>query len=59
MLVSLATRTLVPSGPAGCLQSRLTLLFGAVQPLEHRQGEAFLELDDTALHSRAGLPALF
>ena len=49
MLVALATRTLVPVGPAGFLESGLTLLLGAVQPLERRQGEAFLELDGTAL----------
>jgi len=48
-LVALATRTLVPVGPAGFLESGLTLLLGAVQPLERRQGEAFLELDGTAL----------
>ena len=36
MLVALATRTLVPVGLAGFLQSSLTLLLGAVQPLELR-----------------------
>ena len=54
VLVALATRKLVPVGPAGFLQSSLTLLLGAVQPLELRQGEAFLELDGTARHSKAG-----
>ena len=48
MLVALATRTSEPIGPAGFLQSSLTLHLGAVEPLELRQGEAFLELDGTA-----------
>ena len=48
MLVALATRTPEPIGPAGLLQSILTLRIGTVEPLELRQGEAFLELDGTA-----------
>ena len=48
MLVALATRTLVPVRPAGFLQSSLTLRIGTVEPLELRQGEAFLELDGNA-----------
>ena len=47
MLVALATRTLVPVGPAGFLQSNLTLLLGAVRSLELTQGETFMELDGT------------
>ena len=50
MLVALATRTAEPIGPAGLLQSSLTLLLGAVEPLELRQGETFLEMDGTARH---------
>ena len=48
MLAAIATRTPEPIGPAGHLQSSLTLRIGAVEPLELRQGEAFLELDGTA-----------
>ena len=39
MLVALATRTPEPVGPASLLQSSLTLLLGAVQLLELRQGK--------------------
>lgn len=42
MLVAAAARTLEAIGPASCLQSRLTLLLRAVQPLEFRQRKAFL-----------------
>jgi hypothetical protein len=31
------------------------LLLGAVEPLERRQGETFLELDRTAGHDRTGI----
>jgi len=48
MLAALATRTPEPIGPAGHLQSSLTLRIGTVEPLELRQGETFLELDGTA-----------
>ena len=48
MLMALATRTPEPIGPAGLLQSSLTLRIGTVETLELRQGEAFLELDGTA-----------
>ena len=48
MLAAIATRTPEPMGPAGHLQSSLTLRIGTVDPLEVRQGEAFLELDGTA-----------
>ena len=54
MLLDLATRTPIPVGPAGFLQSSLTLHIGAVQPLELRQAEAFLELDGTARHGQTG-----
>ena len=47
MLVALTTRTPEPIWPASLLQSSLTLLLRSVQPLELRQGEAFLELDGT------------
>jgi hypothetical protein len=58
MLVTLATRTSEPIGPADLLQSSLTLLLGAVQPLELRQREAFLELDGTARHGLTGICVL-
>ena len=47
MLVALATRTAEPIGPASLVQCSRTLLLRSVQPLELRQGEAFLELDGT------------
>jgi hypothetical protein len=31
------------------------LLLGAVEPLERRQGETFLELDRTAGHGQTGI----
>lgn len=58
MLVALATRTPEPIGPAGHLQNRLTLRIGTVEPLELRQGKAFLELDGTARHKPTGICAL-
>ena len=51
MLVASATRTQEPVGPAGLLQSSLPLLLGAVEPLELRQREAFLELNGTERRS--------
>ena len=51
ILVALATLALEPVGPAGFLHSSLTLLLGAVQPLELIQGETLLELDGTARNS--------
>jgi len=41
--------------PAGLLEGCLTLLLGAVEPLELRQGEAFLELDRAARHGLTGI----
>jgi len=55
MLMTSAARTTKPIGPAGFLQGGLTLLLGAVKPLELRQGEAFLELDRAASHGLAGI----
>ena len=55
MLVALTTRTPEPIGPASLLQSSLTLLLGAVVPLELRQGETFLEMDGTARHGPPGI----
>jgi hypothetical protein len=49
-----AARTAESIGPAGVLQSSLTLLLGAVEPLELRQGEAFLELNRAARHVPTG-----
>ena len=54
MLMALATRAAEPIGPARLLQSRLTLLLGAVKPLELRQRETFLELNAAARHGLAG-----
>jgi hypothetical protein len=45
MLMALATRAAEPIGPARLLQSRLTLLLGAVKPLE---------LNAAARHGLAG-----
>ena len=42
MLMAIAAGTAEPIGPARFLQSSLTLLFDAVEPLERRQGETFL-----------------
>ena len=55
MLVTLATRTSEPIGPADLLQSSLTLLLGVGEPLELRQREAFLKLDGTARHRLTGI----
>jgi hypothetical protein len=55
MLMAIAARTAEPIGPARLLQCSLTLPLGAVEPLERRQGETFLELDRTAGHARAGI----
>lgn len=55
LFVALATRTPEPIGPAGLLQSRLTLLLGSVEPLELRQREVFLELDGTTRNGLAGI----
>ena len=54
-LLANAAGTAEPSGPARFLQSSLTLLFDAVEPLERRQGETFLELDRAAGHGRTGI----
>jgi hypothetical protein len=45
ILMVVAAWTAEPIGPARLLQGSLTLLLGAVKPLELRQREAFLELD--------------
>ena len=55
MLIALATQTPEPIGPASLLQSSLTLFLGAVEPLELRQGDAFLEMDGTARHGPPGI----
>lgn len=55
MLLAIAAGTAEPIGPARLLQCSLTLLLGAVEPLERRQGETFLELDRTAGHYRTGI----
>ena len=55
MILASAARTTKTIGPAGLLQGCLTLLLGAVEPLEIRQGEAFLELDRAARHGLTGI----
>ena len=54
MLLTIAAGTAEPIGPACFHQGSLTLLLGAVEPLELRQGKAFLELDRAAGHGQAG-----
>ena len=48
MIMAIATWATEPSRPASLLQSSLTLLLAAEEPLELKQGKAFLELDGTA-----------
>ena len=55
MLMAIAAGTAEPIRPARLLQSSLTLLLSAVEPLEVRQREAFLELDAAARHDFAGI----
>jgi len=55
MLMAIAAGTAESIRPAGFLQGCLTLLLGAVEPLELRQGEAFLELDRAAGHGLTGI----
>ena len=58
MLMAIAAGTTEPIRPASLLQGRLTLLLGAVEPLELRQREAFLELDAAARHDLTGICVL-
>jgi hypothetical protein len=53
--MAIAAGTAEPIRPARLLQSSLTLLLSAVEPLELRQREAFLELDAAARHDRTGI----
>ena len=55
MLLLFAAGTDEAFRPARLLQCSLTLLLGAVEPLERRQREAFLELDRAAGHTRTGI----
>jgi hypothetical protein len=48
MIMAIAARASEPIRSASLLQSSLTLLLGAVEPLEPKQGKAFLELDSSA-----------
>jgi hypothetical protein len=48
MIMAIATWATEPIRPASLLQSSLTLLLAAEEPLELKQGKAFLELDGTA-----------
>ena len=54
MRLAIAAGTAEAIGPAGLLQSRLTLLLSAVEPLELRQREPLLELDAVARHDSTG-----
>lgn len=55
MLLAIAAGTAEAIRPTSLLQGSLTLLLGAVKPLELRQGETFLELDHAAGHDRTGI----
>ena len=55
VLMAIAARTGEPIGPARLLHGSLTLLLGAVEPLELRQGDTFLELDRAAGHGCTGI----
>ena len=54
MLPTIAAGAAEAIGPTGLLQSRLTLLLSAVEPLELRQRETLLELDAVARHDSTG-----
>ena len=54
MIMTIAPWTTEPIRPSSLLQSSLTFLLGAVEPLEPKQGESFLELDSTARHELTG-----
>jgi hypothetical protein len=55
MIMAIATWATKPIRPASLLQSSLTLLLAAEEPLELKQGKAFLELDGTARHDPTGI----
>jgi hypothetical protein len=55
MFMASAAWTAEPYRPASFLQGSLTLLLAAVEPLEFRHGEAFLELDRAACHILTGI----
>jgi hypothetical protein len=55
MLLAIAAVTAEPIRPASLLQGSLTLLLGAVKPLEVGQREALLELDAAASHEQIGM----
>jgi hypothetical protein len=50
ILIAITAGTAEPTGPKRLLQSSLTLLLGAVEPLVLRQRKPFLELDAVAGH---------
>jgi len=52
---AIAAGTAVPIGPARLLQCSLTLLLGAVEPLERRQVDTFLKLDRAASHGQTSI----
>ena len=55
LFMDIAAGTAEPIRPTSLLQGSLTLLLGAVEPLEAWQREAFLELDAAARHNRTGI----
>lgn len=55
MLMAISARTAEPTRAARLLKGSLTLLLGAVQPLEIRQGVSLLELDRAAGHGWTGI----
>jgi hypothetical protein len=56
--MAIATGTAKPIGPARLLQGSLTSRLSAIEPLELRQGETFLELGAAARHERANIYVL-
>ena len=55
VILAISAGTAESIRPTCLLQGSLTLLLGAVEPLEVRQGETFLELDAAARHERTGI----
>jgi len=55
MIMAIATWATEPIRPASLLQSSLTLHLAAEEPLELKQGKAFLELDGTERHDPTGI----
>ena len=56
VLMACAARAAEAIGPAGFLQGSLTVLLAVLEPVELRQGEAFLELVRAAEDGFSGIP---